>query len=417
MMREELIRQAERLRSASRQLAKYTTEQKNQALHAMAAMLENRQQEILAANAEDLERGEASGMAKSLMDRLRLTPERIRAMAEGLRQIAALPDPVGAVLAEWERPNGMRLQKVAVPLGVIGMIYESRPNVTVDAAGLCLKTGNAVMLRGGSDAVSSNRRLVAILQEGLRQAGVTPDAVQLVESTDRQVVQEMLQLRGYLDVVIPRGGAGLIQRVVNESKVPVIETGVGNCHLYVARSAVPEMAISLAVNAKTQRPSVCNAIETLLVDREWAASHLPQLAAKLEEKGVLLKGCPVARQLVPSMLEATEEDWATEYLDLILAVKVVESLDEAIAHINRYGTNHSEGIVTSDAGEAERFLNEVDAAVVYHNVSTRFSDGFEFGFGAEIGISTQKLHARGPMGLEALTTYKYVVRGDGQIRQ
>ncbi len=416
-MREELIRQAERLRIASRQLASYTTDQKNRALYAMAEMLERRQEEILAANAQDLQRGESSGMSKSLMDRLRLTPERVQAMAEGLRQIAALPDPVGAVLGEWERPNGMRLQKVTVPLGVVGMIYESRPNVTVDAAGLCLKTGNAVMLRGGSDAVSSNRLLVAVLQEGLQQAGVTQDAVQLVASTDRQAVQEMLQLRGYLDVVIPRGGPGLIQRVVNESKVPVIETGVGNCHLYIARSAVPEMAISLAVNAKTQRPSVCNAIETILVDHEWAVAHLSQLAEKLEEKGVLLKGCPVARKLVPTMLEATEEDWAREYLDTILAVKVVGSPDEAIAHVNRYGTKHSEGIVTSDIKEAERFLNDVDAAVVYHNVSTRFSDGFEFGFGAEIGISTQKLHARGPMGLEALTTYKYVVRGDGQIRQ
>lgn len=416
-MRDELIRQATELRAAAQQLANCTTAQKNEALLAMADMLLRRQDEILAANAEDVQRGEASGMSKSLLDRLRLTPERVQAMAEGLRQVAALDDPVGKVLEEWERPNGMRLQKVAVPLGVVGMIYESRPNVTVDAAGLCLKTGNAVMLRGGSDALASNRKLVDVLQEGLRQAGMTDKAVQLVATTDRQAVHEMLQLRGYLDVIIPRGGAGLIQRVVNESKVPVIETGVGNCHLYIARSAEPEMAMALAVNAKTQRPSVCNAIETLLVDRDWAARHLAELAARLAEKGVTLKGCAVAREMVPSMEEATEEDWETEYLDLVLAVKVVVNVDEAIEHINRYGTKHSEGIVTADEGEAERFLRAVDAAVVYHNVSTRFSDGFEFGFGAEIGISTQKLHARGPMGLAALTTYKYVVRGNGQIRQ
>jgi len=416
-MREELIRQATELRIASQQLANCTTEQKNMALLAMADMLESRQDEILAANAQDMARGEASGMSKSLLDRLRLTPERVRAMAEGLRQVAALDDPVGKVLAEWERPNGMRLQKIAVPLGVVGMIYESRPNVTVDAAGLCIKTGNAVMLRGGSDALSSNRQLVEVLQEGLRRAGMTDKAVQLVATVDRQAVHEMLQLRGYLDVVIPRGGAGLIQRVVNESKVPVIETGVGNCHLYIARSAEPEMAMDLAVNAKTQRPSVCNTIETLLVDERWASSHLAELAARLAEKGVALKGCAKARTLVPAMEEASEEDWETEFLDLILAVKVVGNVDEAIAHINRYGTKHSEGIVTADEQEAERFLQAVDAAVVYHNVSTRFSDGFEFGFGAEIGISTQKLHARGPMGLEALTTYKYVVRGNGQIRQ
>lgn len=416
-MREQLIRHATELRAAADQLANSSTEQKNEALQRMADMLERRQDDILAANAEDIQRGEASGMAKSLLDRLRLTPERVRAMAEGLRQVAALDDPVGQVLEEWERPNGMRLQKIAVPLGVVGMIYESRPNVTVDATGLCLKTGNAVMLRGGSDALASNRQLVEVLQEGLRQAGMTDKAVYLVATTDRQAVHEMLQLRGYLDVIIPRGGAGLIQRVVNESKIPVIETGVGNCHLYIARSAPAEMAMALAVNAKTQRPSVCNAIETLLVDKEWAEQHLAELAAQLVEKSVLLKGCPKARELVPSMEAATEEDWDTEYLDLVLAVKLVEDVDEAVAHINRHGTKHSEGIVTTDDQEAERFLQTVDAAVVYHNVSTRFSDGFEFGFGAEIGISTQKLHARGPMGLAALTTYKYVVRGHGQIRQ
>lgn len=416
-MREQLIRHATELRAAADQLANSSTEQKNEALQRMADMLERRQDDILAANAEDIQRGEASGMAKSLLDRLRLTPERVRAMAEGLRQVAALDDPVGQVLEEWERPNGMRLQKIAVPLGVVGMIYESRPNVTVDATGLCLKTGNAVMLRGGSDALASNRQLVEVLQEGLRRAGMTDKAVYLVATTDRQAVHEMLQLRGYLDVIIPRGGAGLIQRVVNESKIPVIETGVGNCHLYIARSAPAEMAMALAVNAKTQRPSVCNAIETLLVDKEWAEQHLAELAAQLVEKGVLLKGCPKARELVPSMEAATEEDWDTEYLDLVLAVKLVEDVDEAVAHINRHGTKHSEGIVTADDQEAERFLQTVDAAVVYHNVSTRFSDGFEFGFGAEIGISTQKLHARGPMGLAALTTYKYVVRGHGQIRQ
>lgn len=403
-------------REAAAVLNRLSTERKNEALLRMADELLKRQDDILAANEEDLRRGQEQGLSAALQDRLKLTPSRIADMAEGLRQVAALPDPVGDVLEVFERPNGLRIEKVRVPLGVIGIIYEARPNVTVDAAGLCLKTGNAVVLRGSSSALASNRRIVAVLRAALAGTSVPVDAVQLIEDPDRGSVDEMLKLNGLLDVVIPRGGASLIRTVVENATVPVIETGAGICHTYIDDSAQPEMATRIALNAKVQRPSVCNAMETLLVHRAYAERHLAELAERFREAGVELRGCERTRQLVPWAREATEQDYATEYNDLVLNVKVVDDLDEALAHIRRFGTMHSECIVTETPEHAERFLQEVDAAAVYHNASTRFTDGFEFGFGAEIGISTQKLHARGPMGLPALTSTKYIVRGSGQIR-
>ncbi|HEX7057073.1 MAG TPA: glutamate-5-semialdehyde dehydrogenase [Bacilli bacterium] len=397
-------------------LSALTTEQKNHALGLMAEALISREKEIIAANAEDLRRGKETGLSKSLLDRLELNSKRIAAMADGVREIIALPDPIGEVLESTERPNGLSIRKIRVPLGVIGMVYEARPNVTVDAAALCLKTGNSVVLRGGSAALSSNKKIVEILRDALSASAIPPEALQLVEDPNRSSVDEMLKLNGLLDVVIPRGGAALIQNVVNNATVPVIETGAGVCHTYIDETAAPEMAKKIAVNAKVQRPSVCNAMETLLVHRKFAEAHLRELADALLSEHVELRGDEQSRKLVPDMKAATEEDWATEYNDYILSVKTVENLDEALNHIRKYGTMHSECIVTENAANAERFLNEVDAAAVYHNASTRFTDGFEFGFGAEIGISTQKLHARGPMGLPALTSTKYVVSGQGQIR-
>lgn len=403
-------------KAASRRMHALTTEQKNEAMIVMAKALEANAQSIIAANEEDLARGREAGIRTSLLDRLALNEARIGDMAEGLRQIAELPDPVGDVLEQFDRPNGLTVRKTRVPIGLIGMIYEARPNVTVDATGLCLKTGNAVLLRGGSSALSSNRRIVEVIHGALANTAIPVDAVQLVESADRSSVDEMLKLNGLLDVVIPRGGASLIQNVVQNATVPVIETGAGICHTFIDRSANPSMAADIAFNAKVQRPSVCNAMETLLVHQAFAAEHLDALAERFREAGVELRGDRKALTLVPWMNEATEADWATEYNDYILNVKVVDGLDDALSHIERYGTMHSECIVTEDAGSAERFLLEVDAAAVYHNASTRFTDGFEFGFGAEIGISTQKLHARGPMGLPALTSTKYTVLGNGQIR-
>jgi glutamate-5-semialdehyde dehydrogenase len=403
-------------RGALAAMNRLTTEQKNRALLVMADALIRERDAIIAANREDLARGEANGTSRSLLDRLKLDEERIAGIAEGLRQIVELPDPVGEVLESFKRPNGLRIEKVRVPLGVIGMIYEARPNVTVDAAGLCLKTGNAVVLRGGSAAIDSNRRIVEVLRRALAGTDVPPDALQLIEDSDRRSVDAMLKLNGLLDVIIPRGGASLIRNVVENATVPVIETGAGICHTFVDASADPEMAARIAFNAKVQRPSVCNAMETLLVHRDFAAKHLGRLLGPLAEANVELRGCGETRRLFPSALQATEEDYATEYNDYILNVRIVGGLDEALAHIGRFGTKHSECIVTEDPVNAERFLQEVDAAAVYHNASTRFTDGFEFGFGAEIGISTQKLHARGPMGLPALTSTKYRIRGDGQIR-
>lgn len=404
-------------RATAGALNKLSTQQKNEALLAMAEALVQRREELIAANEDDLQRGRANGTSESLLDRLKLTEARIEGIAEGLRQIAALPDPVGDTLEVLDRPNGLHIEKIRVPLGVIGIIYEARPNVTVDAAGLCLKTGNPVVLRGGSAALSSNRKLAEILHKALDTTAIPRDALQIIEDADRASVDEMLKLNGLIDVIIPRGGRSLIQNVVQNATVPVIETGAGVCHTYLDTSADPEMAERIALNAKVQRPSVCNSMETLLVHEDFAATHLARLAESFREAGVELRGCDRSRELVPFALQATDEDYATEYNDYILNLKVVAGLDEALEHIARFGTMHSECIITEDEGNAARFLQEVDAAAVYHNASTRFTDGFEFGFGAEIGISTQKLHARGPMGLPALTSVKYIVRGGGQIRE
>ncbi len=393
-----------------------STGQKNAALLRMAEALVQEASSIIAANALDLQRGRENGISVSLLDRLALNESRIAAMAEGLRQVVELPDPIGDVLEAFDRPNGLSIRKVRVPLGVIGMIYEARPNVTVDAAGLCLKTGNAVVLRGGSSALESNKRIVEVLHEALRETDVPVDALQLVLDPSRASAQEMLKLNGLLDVLIPRGGASLIQNVVKNASVPVIETGSGICHTFIDDSAKPEMALQIAINAKVQRPSVCNSMETLLVHKSFAERHLEMILHQFAQQNVELRGDEQARRIFPGMNEATDQDWDTEYNDYILNVRIVDGLDEALAHIAAHGTMHSECIVTENADHAARFLNEVDAAAVYHNASTRFTDGFEFGFGAEIGISTQKLHVRGPMGLPALTSSKYCVVGNGQIR-
>jgi glutamate-5-semialdehyde dehydrogenase len=412
----EVIQKAALARDAAPRLAALTTELKNEALRRMADALLQHAPSLIDANAADLARGRETGLSAALLDRLALNAQRIEAMAEGLRLIAGLPDPIGETMQRFTRPNGLSIEKVRVPLGVIGIIYEARPNVTVDAAGLCFKTGNAVVLRGGSAAIESNKRIVAILHEALAALGLPTDAVQLVESSDRASVDEMLKLNGYIDVIIPRGGAALIQNVVKNATVPVIETGAGICHTYIDSSADPAMARDIALNAKVQRPSVCNSMETLLVHEAFAERELRALAAAFREANVELRGCARSLALVPDMKAASDEDWDTEYNDYILNVKVVSGLDEALAHIRAHGTKHSECIVTENSEHAARFLHEVDAAAVYHNASTRFTDGFEFGFGAEIGISTQKLHARGPMGLPELTSYKYKIAGSGQIR-
>ena len=402
-------------KEAARALAK-AGPKKTAALQAAARALLARQEELLAANRADVEAGEAAGMRDSLLDRLRLTESRIAGMAQALREVAEAPDPVGRVLSGEVRPNGLQIQKVTVPLGVIGIIYEARPNVTSDAAGLCLKAGNAVILRGGKEAFRSNRAVAQVLRDALEESGLPADCVQLVEDTSRQSAQELMGLTGFLDVLIPRGGAGLIRAVKENSRVPVIETGVGNCHAYVDAAADLDMAADIVYNAKCSRPSVCNAIETLLVHEKIAGEALPRIKSRLDEKQVELRGCEKTRAILPGIAAATEEDWATEYNDYILAVKVVGSLEEALGHIAKYSSGHSEVIVTEDYSAAQRFLEEVDSAAVYVNASTRFTDGGEFGLGAEIGISTQKLHARGPMGLEQLTSTKFLVRGKGQIR-
>jgi glutamate-5-semialdehyde dehydrogenase len=412
----EVIQKSKLAKQASHQLGSLTTAQKNEALLRMADALIAETRSIIEANERDLQRGRDTGLSASLLDRLALNPQRIQAMAEGLNQIVELPDPIGTQLAEFTRPNGLRIEKVRVPLGVIGIIYEARPNVTVDAAGLCLKTGNAVVLRGGSSALDSNKRIVEVLHAALAGTALPPEALQLIESADRSSVDEMLKLNGLIDVLIPRGGHSLIQNVVRNATVPVIETGAGICHTFIDESAREELATQIALNAKVQRPSVRNSMETLLVHEAYAAKHLQALAQAFQEANVELRGCPRSLELVPSMKPVSDEDWDTEYNDYILNVKTVRNLEEALEHIRRHGTMHSECIVTENAENAERFLQEVDAAAVYHNASTRFTDGFEFGFGAEIGISTQKLHARGPMGLPELTSYKYRIRGNGQTR-
>jgi len=416
-MRENIKDVARKTKEASYFLANASSLSKNQFLLQLADNLEREEEEIKEENKRDLEKAKSMGMKPSLLDRLELSSSRIKAMASGLREVANLPDPVGEVIEGSKRPNGLLITKVRVPLGVVAIIYEARPNVTIDSVGLGIKSGNALILRGSSSAIYSNRVLVDKTKETLSQCGFPPQVVNLLECETHEEVQELLALRDYIDVVIPRGGAGLIKSVIENSQIPVIETGVGNCHVYVDRSADREMAEKIVVNAKTQRPSVCNACETLLVDEEIAPQILPSVVSALKEKGVEIRGCEKTKELVGDVKLATEEDWYAEYLDLILAVKVVGGIEEAINHINKYGSHHSEAIVTQDYTAARKFLEEVDAAAVYVNASTRFTDGGEFGMGAEIGISTQKLHARGPMGLRELTTIKYMVWGTGQIRE
>lgn len=405
-----------RAKEAAREAARLGTEEKNRGLVTVAEELVAQTEWLLSENAKDLKEAEARGMKKSLIDRLCLTKERIEGMAEGLRQIAALEDPVGEVLRMWNRPNGLRIGQKRVPLGVVGIIYESRPNVTADAFGLCFKTGNAVILRGGSDAIHSNLAIVHVIKEGLRKERLSQDLILLVENTSRETVQQMMKLHGYIDVLIPRGGAGLIASVVENSTVPVIETGTGNCHIYVDESADLNMAVEIIENAKTQRMGVCNACESLVIHQRVASEVVPMVVQCLKQHQVEIRGDERACRITTEITEASEEDWGTEYLDAVISMKIVDSLEEAIDHINRYNTGHSESIITKDYANALKFQDEIDAAAVYVNASTRFTDGFEFGFGAEIGISTQKLHARGPMGLTALTTTKYIIFGNGQVR-
>lgn len=397
-------------------LANASTAQKDAALMAIAAALEARAAEILSANREDVEAARAGGMSPSMLDRLSLSEARVKGMAEGVRDVAKLPDPVGRVLSGSTLACGLAMEKIAVPLGVIGIIFEARPNVTSDAAALCLKSGNACILRGGKEAIHSNTAIAKVMRGALREAGLNENCICLVEDTDRATATAMMRLNRYIDCLIPRGGAGLIRSVVENATVPVIETGVGNCHAYVEKTADIAMAAEIVFNAKTSRPSVCNALETLLVDEAIAETALPVIAARLKEKNVELRGCPRTCAILPEAVPACENDYEVEFLDYILAVKVVSGIDEAIAHIRRYSSHHSECIVTRDLAAARRFTREVDSAAVYVNASTRFTDGGVFGLGAEIGISTQKLHARGPMGLEALVSYKYVLYGDGQVR-
>lgn len=405
-----------RAKQVSRILAVLGQQEKNAALEAAAEAICANEAEILAANEADVKKAVERGMSPGLVDRLRLTSSRVSDMADGLRSVASLHDPIGEVESMQKRPNGLLIGKKRVPLGVIGIIYEARPNVTADAFALCFKSGNAVVLRGGSDAIHSNTAITEAIRKGLRSCSLPEDAIQLITDTSRDTVRAFMRMKDFLDVLIPRGGAGLIRTVVENSTVPVIETGTGNCHIYVDASADLQMACEIVHNAKTQRIGVCNACESLLVHRSVAGRFLPMLKDRLSEKNVEMRGDEASCSLIPEMVPATEEDWGTEYLDYILSVKLVDSLEEAIAHINRYGTGHSEAIITSDYSNAQRFLDEVDAAAVYVNASTRFTDGAQFGFGAEIGISTQKLHARGPMGLKELTTTKYIIYGSGQIR-
>ncbi|HQA07814.1 MAG TPA: glutamate-5-semialdehyde dehydrogenase [Syntrophomonadaceae bacterium] len=415
-LRETLLNQGRQAKLASRELAVAPTTLKNQALLDMADALVAGRQEIIAANRVDLEQGEKMGLTAALLERLMLNEKRINDMAQGLREIAALPDPVGQVLGITKRPNGLEVGRVRTPIGVIGIIYESRPNVTADAAALCVKAGNSILLRGGEEALNSNRVIARLIADAATRAGLPKGAIQLVDSEDRDAAVFMMQMNDYLDVLIPRGGKGLKKAVLENATVPVIMTGMGNCHVYVDQYADLDKALPIILNAKVQRPSVCNAAETLLVHEAVAEEFLPRAIAELQKAGVEIRGCQRTCQIVAGIKEAQESDWDEEYLDLILAVRVVDSLDEAIEHINTHGTGHSEAIVSEDYSHVRRFLAAVDAAAVYANASTRFTDGGEFGFGAEIGISTQKLHARGPMGLNELTTTKFIVYGDGHIR-
>ncbi|MGG3160619.1 glutamate-5-semialdehyde dehydrogenase [Geobacillus stearothermophilus] len=411
----ELLEKAERLKTASQTLAMLSAEEKNEALEQIAQTLDRERAFILQENEKDMAQGREQGLSPALLDRLQLTDKRMDQIIDGVRQVASLPDPVGEIIAEWTRPNGLRIQTVRVPLGIIGMVYEARPNVTVDAASLCLKTGNAVLLRGSSSALHSNKALVRVMKEALRTTTVPETAIELLEDTSRETAQRMFRLNNYLDVLIPRGGAGLIRSVVENATVPVLETGVGNCHIFIDESAERQMAINIVLNAKLQRPSVCNAVETVLIHERWP--YAADLLETLHARGVELRGDQRLASAYPFISEATEDDWYTEYLAPILAVKLVADVDEAIGHIRRYGTKHSEAIITENEVNVRRFFQAVDAAVLYHNASTRFTDGEQFGYGAEIGISTQKLHARGPMGLVAITTTKSLVYGTGQIRE
>jgi len=404
-------------KAASVEMAKLSTETKNTALCMMANALEANTNKILAANKADVKAAKAKGLKTALLDRLALDQRKIQTMARGLREVSALADPIGTIISSWTRPNGLIISQVRVPLGVVGVIYESRPDVTSDSAGICIKSGNAVILRGGSDALNSNVAIGDVLREALVGTNVPVDAVQVVNSPERKVAEELMRMREYIDVLIPRGGADLIKTVVETSRIPVIETGTGNCHVYVEEDADLDKATPIVINAKCQRPGTCNAAEKLLVHSKIAQRYLPIVIAALRKEGVEVRGCEETRKIVPDVKPATEQDWYTEYLDLIIGVKVVRDLDEAIAHINKYGTKHSDSILTTDFDKAMRFIREVDSAAVYWNASTRFTDGNQFGLGAEIGISTQKLHARGPMSVQHLTTTKYVVLGSGQIRK
>ncbi|MCX5749834.1 MAG: glutamate-5-semialdehyde dehydrogenase [Candidatus Saganbacteria bacterium] len=415
-MKKETEIKAKNAALAARLLAVAPAGKKNAALKKMAEALKENSAGIMSANEKDVKSGIRKGLSNALIDRLALDQKRIDEMCKGLDIVIGLPDPVGEVIEEWTRPNGLRIKKVRVPIGTIAIIYEARPNVTVDAAGLCIKAGNCVILRGGSDAVNTNSCIAKIISDAASSAGLPKSSIEFIKTTERSAVKDLLGLRQYIDCVIPRGGAGLINMVVENSRVPVIETGVGNCHAYVEESADLKMAEDVVFNAKVQRPSVCNAIETLLVDEKIAGVFLPKMLERLKATGVEIRGCKKTKAIDKLVKNAVEKDWYTEYLDLILAVKVVSGLDEAIEHISKYGSHHSETILTKDAEKAKAFTSKIDSAALYVNASTRFTDGGEFGFGAEIGISTQKLHARGPMGLKELTTYKYIVEGNGQCR-
>ncbi|MDR3594878.1 glutamate-5-semialdehyde dehydrogenase [Clostridium sp.] len=412
----ELISKGQNAKNASYELGIASTKEKDDALSFMAEELIKAKDDIIKANEIDLDAAKAKGTSKAMLDRLALSDERIQGMSDGLKDVVKLQDPIGEVISMWQRPNGLQIGQKRVPLGVIGIIYEARPNVTCDAAGLCLKTGNAVILRGGSEAINSNKAVVAALTKGIERAGLPKASVQLIEDTSREVATEMMRLNEFIDVLIPRGGAGLIQAVLKNATVPVIETGTGNCHIYVDENCDFEMAKNIAVNAKASRPSVCNAAEKLLVNEKIAKDFLPIAVRALRENGVAVKGDKASQAIINDIEKTNEDDWGKEYLDYIIAVKIVKDVDEAIAHINKYGTGHSEAIITESYKNSQKFLQRVDAAAVYVNASTRFTDGSEFGFGAEIGISTQKLHARGPMGLKELTTIKYIIYGNGQIR-
>jgi len=415
-IKEMVILKVKKAKLATRKLANASSDVKNNALNSMAEKILESSEYLKEENQKDLESGKEKGLSSAFLDRLELTDKRIDSMADGLRQIAALPDPVGEVIKMWRRPNGLRIGKIRVPLGVVGIIYESRPNVTADAAGLCIKSGNAVVLRGGSDAINSNMAIAQILVESAKNAGLPEDCIQYLDIADRQAVMEMLKLDQYIDVIVPRGGKGLIQTVMENSTIPVVKHEDGICHVYVDSEVDLKMAEDICFNAKVQRPGTCNAMETMLVHESVSKDFLPQMCKRFIGADVELRGCEKTLDICPDIKSATEEDWTTEYLELILSIKIVGSIDEAIDHIETFGSHHSDAIVTNSYQNSQRFLSEVDSAAVYVNASTRFTDGYEFGLGAEIGISTQKLHARGPMALEELTSYKFIVYGNGQLR-